>query len=67
MNVFNKIAVEGLKKNRSRTLVTIIGVILSAALVTAGATIGVSLLGYMVKGGRANTGSWHMAFVGVSS
>lgn len=67
MNVFNKIAVEGLKKNRSRTLVTIIGVILSASLVTAGATFGVSLLDYMVRGAEAKTGSWHVAFEGVSS
>lgn len=67
MNIFNKVAFEGLKKNRSRTLVTIIGVILSAALVTAGATFGVSLLGYMVAGAEAKTGSWHVAFEGVSS
>ena len=36
MNIFNKVAMQGLKKNRTRTIVTIIGVILSAAMITAG-------------------------------
>ena len=39
-----------LKKSRTRTLVTIVGVILSAAMVTAVATFGVSLLNYLVNG-----------------
>ena len=67
MNIFNKVAFEGLKKSKSRTFVTIIGVILSAALVSAGTTFGVSLLSYMVHGAETKTGSWHVAFEGVSS
>lgn len=67
MNIFNKVAFEGLRKSKSRTLVTIIGVVLSAALVTAGATFGVSLLGYMINGAETKSGSWHVAFKGVSS
>ena len=35
MNIFNKVAMQGLKKNRTRTIVTIIGVVLSAAMITA--------------------------------
>ena len=66
MNIFHKVALQGLKKNKSRTLVTIAGVALSAALVTAGATFGVSLLDYMVRGAQAKTGIWHVAFKEVS-
>ena len=35
MNIFHKVALQGLKKNRTRTFVTVIGVMLSAALLTA--------------------------------
>ena len=39
MNVFHKAALESLKKNRTRTLITIIGVVLSAALFTGMLTL----------------------------
>ena len=32
MNIFNKVTLESLKKNRTRTIVTIIGIMLSAAM-----------------------------------
>lgn len=35
MNVFSKITLQSLKKNYTRTIVTVIGVILSVALITA--------------------------------
>ena len=38
MNIFNKIALQGLRKSRTRTIVTIIGVILSSAMIMAVAT-----------------------------
>lgn len=62
MNIFHKTALQGLKKNKSRTLVTVVGVALSAALMTAGATFGVSLLDYMVRGAERKAGGWHVAF-----
>lgn len=62
MNIFNKVALQGLKKNRTRTLVTIIGVVLSAAMITAVATFGVSLLSYMTNGAIAKYGDWHVEF-----
>lgn len=67
MNIFNKIALQGLLKNRTRTLVTIIGVILSAAMITAVATFAVSLQDYMIKGAAAKNGNWHTAFLDVDS
>ena len=33
MNVFNKVTLASLKKNRTRTVVTIIGIMLSAAMI----------------------------------
>lgn len=62
MNVFNKVALQGLKKNRARTVVTVIGVMLSAALFTAVTTFGFSLLNYMIKGAVGMYGSWHVGF-----
>ena len=35
MNVFHKFAIKSLKLNRTRTIVTIIGIILSTAMLTA--------------------------------
>ena len=67
MNIFNKVTLQSMKKNRTRTIVTIIGVVLSAAMITAVATFGVSLLDYMAKGAAAKYGDWHVAFLDVDS
>ena len=67
MNIFHKVALQGLKKNRTRTFVTVIGVVLSAALFTAVATFGTSLLQYLINGSIAKCGSWHIDFVNVDS
>ena len=62
MNIFHKVALQGLKKNRTRTLVTVIGVALSAALITVVATFAVSVQNYMLKGAIVKSGDWHVAF-----
>ena len=67
MNIFHKVALQGLKKNRTRTLVTIIGVVLSAAMITAVTTFGVSLLNYMTNGAAEKYGGWHAAFLDADS
>lgn len=67
MNILNKVALQGLKKNRTRTLVTIVGVVLSAAMITAVATFGTSLLNFMANGSIAKCGNWHVAFEDVDS
>ena len=46
-SVFHKVARQSLKKNRTGTLVTIIGVALSAALFTAIAVFGTSIISFM--------------------
>lgn len=65
MNVFHKIAIQGLRKNPARTAVTIVGVILSAAMITAVCSFGVSLLHYTAAGAAMKYGSWHTAFLDV--
>lgn len=66
MNIFDKVALQGLKNNRTRTLVTVIGVALSAALFTGIATFGTSLLAYIVDSEIAKGGNWHVMFSDVS-
>ncbi|GAA0703399.1 FtsX-like permease family protein [Paraclostridium ghonii] len=65
MNIFNKVTLQGMKKSRSRTIVTIIGVVLSTAMITAVATFGVSLLNYLAKGAAQKYGGWHVEFLDV--
>ena len=65
MNIFHKVALQGLKKNRTRTLITIVGVSLSAALITAVVTFGLSLLDYAAAGAAQKYGDWHVAFLDV--
>lgn len=64
MNVFHKAALEGLKKNRTQTVVTVIGVVLSAAMIAAVATFGVSLLDYVTRGAVQKYGDWHVEILG---
>jgi putative ABC transport system permease protein len=67
MNIFNKVTLQSMKKNRTRTIVTIIGVVLSAALITAVATFGTSLLNFMLNISIAKYGGWHVEFLEVDS
>ncbi|MBD5464213.1 MAG: ABC transporter permease, partial [Lachnospiraceae bacterium] len=67
MNIFHKVALQGLKKNRTRTFVTVIGVALSATLFTTVATFGTSLLQYLINGSIARCGNWYIDFADVDS
>lgn len=61
MNIFNKVALATLKKNKTRTTVTIIGIILSAAMICAVTTSIKSLQSYLVKQFIYSDGEWHGA------
>lgn len=63
MNIFNKVTLQSMKKSRTRTIVTILGVILSAAMITGVATFAVSLQHYMIKGAIVKYGDWHVGFL----
>lgn len=59
MNIMNKVTLKGLLKNRTRTIVTIIGVILSASMFTAVTTFISSLQQFMIKSTIVEEGDWH--------
>lgn len=65
MNIFNKVTLQSMIISRTRTIVTIIGVVLSAAMITAVATFGVSLLNFLINSSIAKNGDWHVEFVDV--
>lgn len=66
MNIVNKLTIRHLKQNKRRTLVTIIGVIISVAMITAVATLGVSFLELLKKEAIARDGKWHVVYHDVS-
>ncbi|WP_096271221.1 ABC transporter permease [Paucisalibacillus globulus] len=67
MNIVNKVTVRHLKKNKRRSLVTIIGVIISVAMITAVATLGVSFLDLLIRQDIAKNGEWHVQYGDVNS
>lgn len=59
MNVFNKVTLQSLKKNKTRTIVTIIGIILSAAMICAVTTFASSIYNYALDNAIYVDGDWH--------
>ena len=50
-----------MKQNKARTIVTIIGVILATAMISAVITLGISLQRYMFDYAVETDGNWHVA------
>lgn len=67
MSVFQKITLQSLKRNRTRTIVTIIGVILSVALATAVTTSIYSFQQFMIQHAITRSGDWHMRVSGADA
>ncbi len=67
MNIFQKVTLKNLKENRTRTLVTIVGIILSAAMFTATTVSISSLQHYLVQSAIFNSGNWYGAAYGISA
>ena len=61
MNVFNKVTLESLKKNRTRTIVTIIGIMLSAAMICASTTLVSSMQNFVLRCAIHIDGDWYAA------
>ncbi len=59
MNVFTRTTIKTLKKNRTRTCVTIIGIILATAMLTAVTSFISSLQNYMLRAVITQMGNWH--------
>lgn len=66
MNVLKKVTLKSLKNNRTRTTVTIIGIILSAALICAVTTFISSIQNYLLSYMIYNIGDWHGAAYGTN-
>lgn len=66
MNIVNKLTVRQLKENKKRTMVTVIGVIISVAMITAVATLGLSFMDMMRRQTIADDGEWHVLYENVN-
>ena len=67
MNILNKVTLKTLRKNKVRTIVTVIGIILSAAMLTAVTTAVSSGLQYLTDVESYQSGSWHVALLNLDS
>ena len=65
MNLLNKLTLKNLKLNKKRTIVTIIGIMLSVALITAVASIYYSGIKSLIKYQTYEKGNFHTAFYNV--
>lgn len=59
MNIFRKVTLASLRKNKIRTLVTIIGIILSVSMICGVSTLTSSLQNYMLQLAIYVDGDWH--------
>ena len=66
MNVFSKVTLQSLRKNKTRTAVTIIGIMLSAAMICASATFINSVLHFGQRYAIYQSGDWHGAVYGAT-
>lgn len=66
MNIFSKLTLKTLKENKTRTLVTVAGIIISAAMFTAITTLIVSLQTYMYNSYGATEGFFHGKIVDIT-
>ena len=65
MNLLNKLTIKNLRLNKKRTIVTIIGIMLSVALITAVASIYYSGIKSLIKYETYEKGNFHTAFYNV--
>lgn len=62
MNIVNKLTLRQLKMNKRRTLVTILGVIISVAMVTAVTVSVSSVIDLLKRVAISSEGNWHMRY-----
>jgi putative ABC transport system permease protein len=67
MNVVNKLTLRHLILNKRRTLVTIVGVILSVSMVTAVTTFAASALDMLIQDEIFDRGNWHAKFQNINT
>lgn len=67
MNIVNKLTLRQLKLNKRRTLVTILGAIISVAMVTAVAVSAASGIDLIRRVAISTNGNWHMRYHNIKS
>jgi len=67
MNILSTLTLKHLKLNKKRTIVTIIGIILSAAMMSAVTTLVVSIKDLLVCSTIERTGNWHVIYNNITS
>ena len=65
MGLLNKLTIKNLKLNKKRTIVTVIGIMLSVALITAVSTMYFSLIKTLINFETLEKGNFHVAFYDV--
>lgn len=67
MSILNKVTLAGMVKSPARTIVTIVGIVLSTAMIAGVAAFGTSLQNYLVESSVAKTGDWHVQLANVDA
>ena len=67
MSIFHRVAVQSMRKNRTRTIVTIIGVILSAAMFTAVTTFAGTLMHHLQRTAAYQSGTYYFSLLDVDA
>ena len=67
MNILNKFTIKSLKLNKKRTIVTIIGIMLSTALICGVAGLVSSFQNSLIDWARTNDGNYHVTLKNVES
>jgi len=65
MNIFSRYTLNTLKKNKTRTLVTLVGILLSVAMLTAVTSFIASLQNFLLEDTIAREGNWHGQLFGI--
>ena len=65
MKILSKLSIRNLKLNKKRTISTIIGIVLSVALICAAASLAISFQATLVENAVNETGYWHIQLLDV--
>lgn len=65
MNIMNKVTMKNLRLNKRRTIVTIVGIIISVAMVTAVAVFASSFIDMFIRSEISSSGEWHVKYKNV--
>lgn len=62
MNIMNQLTMKHMKANKKRTIMTILGVIISVAMITAVSTAAVTFLDLLQRMAMDSEGAWHVQY-----